>query len=72
LRGGVNKDESIAISADRDTVAKHNVHVNSVKIMVFGAIEQTALFGFWNCGIRTKRGGKLTTVDPFTITTDLK
>jgi hypothetical protein len=71
-RGAVDKDESIAISANRDTVAKCDVHVDSVKVMVFSVIEQTALVGFWNCGIRTKGGGKLAAVNPFTIMTDLK
>jgi hypothetical protein len=70
LQGAVNKDESIAISADRDTVAKRNVHVDSVQVMVFSRIEKTALFGFWNCGIRTKGGWKLATVNPFAIMTD--
>jgi hypothetical protein len=72
LRGAVDEDESIAISANKDTVAKCNVHVDSIQVTVFGAIEQTALFGFWNCGIRTKGGGRLATIDPFAITTDLK
>ncbi len=68
----VNEDESIAISANRDTVAKHADHVDSIQGMVFSAIEWTASFGFWNCGVRTKGGEKLATVNPFTITTDLK
>jgi hypothetical protein len=72
LRGTVNKDESILISANRDTVAKCNVHVDSIQVTVFSAIEQAAAFGFWKCGIRTKGGGKLTTVHPFSVMTDLK
>ncbi len=68
----VDKDESIAISANRDTVAKCNVHVNSVQVTVFSVIEQTAAFGFWICGIRTKGGEKLATVNPFAVMMDLK
>jgi hypothetical protein len=71
-RGAVNEDESISISTNRDTVVKHDVHVDSIQAMVFSAIEQAAAFGFWNGGIRTKGGGKLATVHPFSVTTDLK
>ncbi len=68
----MNKDKSIAISANRVTVTKRDVHVDSIQVTVLSAIGPTALFGFWNCGIRTKGGGKLATVNPFTIMTDLK
>jgi hypothetical protein len=69
-RGAVNEDESISISTNRDTVVKHDVHVDSIQAMVFSAIEQAAAFGFWNGGIRTKGGEKLATVHPFSVTTD--
>ncbi len=70
--GTVNKDESIAIAADCDTVPKCNVHVDNVKVKVHRMIKSATMLGLQNGGIRAKGGWKFTAINPFAVATDLK
>jgi hypothetical protein len=63
----VNKDERIAITANRDTVFERDVHVHDVKVIVFCTIKETTSFGLWNCCIRAKGERKLAAINPLSI-----
>ncbi len=68
----IDKDESITKPANQDTVSKGNIHVDGIQVKLCCTVESAALLGFRNCGIRSKGGGKLVTIDPIAIPTDLK
>jgi hypothetical protein len=67
-----NKNKSIKVTADSNSVPKGNVHMHSVKLTVPGVIKGGTLLGFWTGGIGTQRGRELASIDPFPATTDLK
>ncbi len=72
MGSAVNKDERIAITANSNTVSKHDVHVNSVKVIVFCTIKEATSFGLSNCCIRAKGEGKLAAINPLSILADLQ
>jgi hypothetical protein len=72
MGGRGNKNQSTAVPADTNTVPKHNVHMNSVKVFVLCFVEETTTLGFQDGSIGSKRGGEFTTVNPLPILTDLQ
>ena len=67
----INQDEGITIAPHRNAVAKGNVHMDHIKVRVVSPFEGLSSFCFWYSGIRTKRHGEFTAVNPLTITTDI-
>jgi len=50
----IDQDKSVAKATNRKTITEGNVHVNGIQETVAGAIEEFALFGFWDSRKRTK------------------
>jgi hypothetical protein len=67
----VHQNEGISKATNGKTVAKSNIHTNSIQVEIPRAVMRLATFGFRNSSKRTKRGRKFATVNPFTIPTDL-
>jgi hypothetical protein len=68
----IDEDESIAKLANREAVAKHNVHVDHIEVAVLGPLKRLTTFSFGDRPEHPKGWGKLAAIYPFTIVADLK
>ena len=69
--GTVNKNECIGVPSDTNAIPKRDVHMTCIEVFVLRFVQETTVVGFRDSSIGTKRGGEFTTINPFTIPTDL-
>jgi hypothetical protein len=56
--------------ANKKAIAKQDIHVNRIKVLVPGAIQQEALFCLGNSSKGAKRRREFSSINPFTAFAD--